>query len=1133
MRLSVDSNRSNLEYQLMDTFNQMISKYPTNNHPDLNDQAVNELLELAMDVLGTNDRETMRRFDREKKLYLIRQLQEQHDRLPTKKTGKPPGYYVDLLNAANSSSNGIREKAEHLVDIVARSLIGQSHRNNLTLKEIILELKVQCQCQPVTWLKQFMDSGGMSNLFAVLEGIHSKKERRLKHQEIEWETLKILRLMANHHTQITEILGQQNLLNILILSLDSSHLPTQTATIDFLLAIVTLEYPIGHKLVMSAMEYLKTTRKYNRVFDCLVGSISEYVTARGIFGSKVRSGSVTGKYSFVDKAKPPSEKDIREFLVSGLALIRFIVEIPQEFEYRMYLRQELNSSGLLPLFKNLSNWAATEFHDILQHYEAFSNMKNSDFKYLLNNMGSTHDIDIDDPNQLLTLLRNQLDDVDNRTIISMIQNIVTGTSLLDKSTRSFMLSMIEKAVMYIVLDQNGISNFTDAFKYSVDQIISGLQEIESLQDENIQLSAICEAQEKQILDNKAKLESKVDAPKQAVVPIEGVSIERLTLLKDNLSKIHDYIKHQKANPVTIERFDSNSTVVHQDSVLDISTTAAVERKPPPPPPAPPSGLGGPPPPPPPPGMNGAPPPPPPPGNIGGIPPPPGMPPTQLRGAPLKYKPATKVRKLHWETIRAATFDKSIWSKLQKGQSQMEETLYKTGLFSEIDQQFQVKEVKDFKIKPKDIIKTDDPIQLLGEKRAQNIMIFLGTIKQLGMDNLLESIRVFDDSQLTESMLKQCKASLPTPEELKLFKPFTLDSNLREAEKFMLKMSKIHRHSQRIEILSFKITFWEHFNNLKLGLLSSLNAFQCISKSKNFQKMLQIILIVGNYMNSQFNSCIPGFGVSFLEKVIDLKGTKSTVTALSLISKMIYEHDPTIVACLEELKPLRQLKNISFKSLEEDVADVKKQLRTVSNELEQTKLYSEHPLYVPQDEKFIKKLGVFHNEVSAKVQFLINESEALADEIKSTFTFFGEPTDSKMSPETLLGYILKFLNAFENSYTEYEKQVQIQLKNKTKKQFQTVKQKEESKGNDTTQSNQPRYLDNFLDNLKNRPAPQSFETIQQRPKHRENDPTRRFPRSNEKTLPQIPRISSLTKVADTAWLLLGSIEAEKTMVEESV
>ncbi|KAJ2994431.1 hypothetical protein HDV02_001565 [Globomyces sp. JEL0801] len=960
MRLSVDSNRSNLEYQLMDTFNQMISKYPSNNHPDLNDQAVNELLELAMDVLGTNDRETMRRFDREKKLYLIRQLQEQHDRLPTKKTGKPPGYYVDLLNAANSSSNGIREKAEHLVDIVARSLIGQSHRNNLTLKEIILELK----------------------------------------------------------TQITEILGQQNLLNILILSLDSSHLPTQTATIDFLLAIVTLEYPIGHKLVMSAMEYLKTTRKYNRVFDCLVGSISEYVTARGIFGSKVRSGSVTGKYSFVDKAKPPSEKDIREFLVSGLALIRFIVEIPQEFEYRMYLRQELNSSGLLPLFKNLSNWAATEFHDILQHYEAFSNMKNSDFKYLLNNMGSTHDIDIDDPNQLLTLLRNQLDDVDNRTIISMIQNIVTGTSLLDKSTRSFMLSMIEKAVMYIVLDQNGISNFTDAFKYSVDQIISGLQEIESLQDENIQLSAICEAQEKQILDNKAKLESKVDAPKQAVVPIEGVSIERLTLLKDNLSKIHDYIKHQKANPVTIERFDSNSTVVHQDSVLDISTTAAVERKPPPPPPAPPSGLGGPPPPPPPPGMNGAPPPPPPPGSIGGIPPPPGMPPTQLRGAPLKYKPATKVRKLHWETIRAATFDKSIWSKLQKGQSQMEETLYKTGLFSEIDQQFQVKEVKDFKIKPKDIIKTDDPIQLLGEKRAQNIMIFLGTIKQLGMDNLLESIRVFDDSQLTESMLKQCKASLPTPEE-----------------------------------------------------------------------------------------------------VIDLKGTKSTVTALSLISKMIYEHDPTIVACLEELKPLRQLKNISFKSLEEDVADVKKQLRTVSNELEQTKLYSEHPLYVPQDEKFIKKLGVFHNEVSAKVQFLINESEALADEIKSTFTFFGEPTDSKMSPETLLGYILKFLNAFE--------------KNKTKKQFQTVKQKEESKGNDTTQSNQPRYLDNFLDNLKNRPAPQSFETIQQRPKHRENDPTRRFPRSNEKTLPQIPRISSLTKVADTAWLLLGSIEAEKTMVEESV
>lgn len=63
--------------------------------------------------------------------------------------------------------------------------------------------------------------------------------------------------------------------------------------------------------------------------------------------------------------------------------------------------------------------------------------------------------------------------------------------------------MIEKTVMYIVLDQNGITNFTDAFKYSVDQIIAGLQEIETLQEENMQLQAICDHQENQLLQMKS------------------------------------------------------------------------------------------------------------------------------------------------------------------------------------------------------------------------------------------------------------------------------------------------------------------------------------------------------------------------------------------------------------------------------------------------------------------------------------------------------------------------------------------------------------------------------------------------------------------------------------------------------
>ena len=162
-------------------------------------------------------------------------------------------------------------------------------------------------------------------------------------------------MIANQDSGITDILTHQNYLNILILSLDSPLLMARTATIDFLLAIVTLNYPSGHNLVMQAMESFKITRKKARVFDALILSLSNGVSSRGIFGSKVGASEFTANmFGFnSDKLKPPSEKDIREFLVSMVALIRFIVEIPPEFEYRMHLRHELISSGLIPVFQVL------------------------------------------------------------------------------------------------------------------------------------------------------------------------------------------------------------------------------------------------------------------------------------------------------------------------------------------------------------------------------------------------------------------------------------------------------------------------------------------------------------------------------------------------------------------------------------------------------------------------------------------------------------------------------------------------------------------------------------------------------------------------------------------------------------
>lgn len=94
----------------------------------------------------------------------------------------------------------------------------------------------------------------------------------------------------------------------------------RTATLDFLLAIVTLHYPKGHSIVMAAMEHFRITRNHKRVFDGLVDHVGQSVTSRGIFGSIVGSGSSfeqgTFGFGMADKLKKTtSEKDTREYLV--------------------------------------------------------------------------------------------------------------------------------------------------------------------------------------------------------------------------------------------------------------------------------------------------------------------------------------------------------------------------------------------------------------------------------------------------------------------------------------------------------------------------------------------------------------------------------------------------------------------------------------------------------------------------------------------------------------------------------------------------------------------------------------------------------------------------------------------------
>lgn len=83
----------------------------------------------------------------------------------------------------------------------------------------------------------------------------------------------------------------------------------------------------------------------------------------------------------------------------------------------------------------------------------------------------------------------------------------------------------------------------------------------------------------------------------------------------------------------------------------------------------------------------------------------------------------------------------------------------------------------------------------------------------------------------------------------------------------LQMSGVKRLLPRLQAILFKLQFEEQLNNIKPDVVSVTAACEELRKSQSFSMLLQIILVVGNYMNSgSRNGKAFGFSITYLSKV---------------------------------------------------------------------------------------------------------------------------------------------------------------------------------------------------------------------------------------------------------------------------
>uniref|UniRef100_H2XZX4 FH2 domain-containing protein n=1 Tax=Ciona intestinalis TaxID=7719 RepID=H2XZX4_CIOIN len=220
-----------------------------------------------------------------------------------------------------------------------------------------------------------------------------------------------------------------------------------------------------------------------------------------------------------------------------------------------------------------------------------------------------------------------------------------------------------------------------------------------------------------------------------------------------------------------------------------------------------------------------------------------------------------MKRMNWNQMKSnAIQEKSFWV------SAKEEIFESPDLFTRLMATFGQKKVTKKAVEVEKPQKKVKELKVLDSKSAQNLSIFLGTLKVPYAQVKTMILGVTDD--MDESLINNLLKQLPEQEMISAVSEYKKQyDDLVEAEQFLCTISEIKRLHPRLQHIRFIRQFDEMVSDIKPDIVAVTAACQDIMKSNKFKKFLELVLLIGNYMNSgSRNAQTLAFDISYLTKV---------------------------------------------------------------------------------------------------------------------------------------------------------------------------------------------------------------------------------------------------------------------------
>lgn len=331
------------------------------------------------------------------------------------------------------------------------------------------------------------------------------------------------------------------------------------------------------------------------------------------------------------------------------------------------------------------------------------------------------------------------------------------------------------------------------------------------------------------------------------------------------------------------------------------------------------------------------------------------------------------------------------------------------------------------------------VSVIDAKKANAVAIMLGSLCSKQSPEEIRD-KILAASCSPELVSRLCINS-PDAEDKKQLDAYTgSSSDLARPDAFFLVINEIPMLRPRLKAMLYQQDYEEKVASVNADLRAVIVASEALLQSDALHKCMQIILMVGNYMNSGgYNAQSHGFRISFLNKLRNTKTRDNKSTLLRYIANLLRTKSPEVFKVYDHLACTSQAKGIALSALNAEIAALSagnKQLQTVVDACKSA------PTPLTGD-KFAEKFEPFTEVCGKEVALLISTQKQMTTKFSEACTFFGEdPKD--IEPMELFGIFAEFMKDLQNAEKENLKSAEDKRKAEAREREMAEKEKRKKK-----------------------------------------------------------------------------------------